>query len=147
VDARSCADSRDLAMVIADTAIAQLAPDAATWWAQAAPLSSAAGLRLARTSRQIGIDPENLRSKAVTETSGHHLADAIGLLLALADGDALLAIDHFGLMLSSLSDHVTRQLLGDLRATRQRHSHLDLVLVEHPDGPVSRALEDSGHPL
>ncbi len=72
---------------------------------------------------------------------------AIELLLALADGDALLAIDHLGLMLSSLSDHDTREFLGDLRAARQRHPHLDLVLVEHPDGPSSRALEDSGHPL
>jgi hypothetical protein len=29
----------------------------------------------------------------------------------------------------------------------QRYPHLDLILVEHPDGPSSRALEDSGHPL
>lgn len=147
VDARSCADGRDLAMAIADTAITQLAPDAAAWWAQTAPPSSAAGLRLARTLRQIGIDPENLRSKAGAERGGHQLADAIELLLALADGDALLAIDHLGLMFSSLSDHETRQLLGDLRAARQRHPHLDLVLVEHSDGPSSRALEDSDHPL
>ncbi|MGA2165347.1 MAG: hypothetical protein ABSH36_12870, partial [Solirubrobacteraceae bacterium] len=147
VDARSCADSRDLATAIADTAIAQLAPDAAAWWAQAAPPSSAAGLRLARTLRQSGIDLEDLRSKAGPETGGHHLADAIELLLALADGDALLAIDHLGLMLSSLSDHETRELLGDFRAARQRHPHLDLVLVEHPDGPSSKALEDSSHPL
>ncbi len=146
VDARSCADSRDLATAIADTAIAQLAPDAAAWWAQTAPPTSAAGLRLARTLHQSGIDLEDLRSKAGTEIDGH-LADAIELLLALADGDALLAIDHLGLMLSSLSDHETRELLGDLRAARQRHPHLDVVLVEHPDGPSSRALEDSGHPL
>jgi hypothetical protein len=147
VDARSCADSRDLAMAIADMAIAQLAPDAAAWWEQAAPPSSAAGLRLARTLHQSGIALEDLRSKTGAETGGYHLADAIELLLALADGDALLAIDHLGLMLSSLSGHETRALLGDLRAARQRHPHLDLVLVENPDGPSSKALEDSGHPL
>lgn len=147
VDARSCADSRDLAMAIADTAIATLAPEAAAWWAQTAPPSSAAGLRLARTLHQSGIDLEDLRSKAGTETGEYHLTDDIELLLALADGDALLAIDHLGLMLSSLPDHETRQFLGDLRAARQRHPHLDLVLVEHPDGPSSRALEDSSHPL
>lgn len=145
VDARSCSDSRDLAMVIADTAIAQLAPDAAAWWTQAAPLASAAGLRLSRTLRQSGIDFEGLRLN--TGADKRHLPDAIELLLALADGDALLAIDHLGLMLSSLSEQETRQLLGDLRAARQRHPHLDLVLVEHPDGPSSRALEDRSHPL
>ena len=78
---------------------------------------------------------------------GHQLSHAIELLLALTDGDALLAIDHFGLMLSSLSDRETRELLGDLRAVRQRHPQLDLVLVEHPDGPAGKALHDPGHPL
>jgi hypothetical protein len=147
VDARSCTDSHDLAMAIADTAIAQLAPDAAAWWAEAAPPASAAGLRLSRTLHQSGIDLEDLRPNAGTETGRHHLSDTIELLLALADDDALLAIDHLGLMLSSLPDHETRQLLGDLRAVRQRHPHLDLVLVEHPDGPNSKALEDRSHPL
>jgi hypothetical protein len=147
VDARSCSDGRDLALAIADAAIAQLAPDAAAWWAQAAPPASAAGLRLSRTLHQSGINLEDLRLKAGAETGQHHLADAIELLLALADDDALLAIDHLGLMLSSLSDHETRELLGNLRAARQRHPHLDLVLVEHPDGPSSKALDDRGHPL
>ncbi len=147
VDARSCTDSRDLAMVIADTAIAQLAPDAAAWWAQATPPASAAGLRLSRTLHQRGIDLEDLRLDVGKGTGKQSLSDAIELLLALADDDALLAIDHLGLMLSSLSDHETRQLLGDLRAARQRHPHLDLVLVEHPDGPGSKALEDGDHPL
>jgi hypothetical protein len=147
VDARSCSDSRDLAMAVADTAIAALAPEAAAWWTQAGPPASAAGLRLARTLRQIGIDPEDFRSKAGTETGEHELSHAIELLLALTDDDALLVIDHFGLMLSSLSGRETRKLLGDLRAVRQRHPQLDLVLVEHPDGPAGKALEDRGHPL
>lgn len=90
VDARSCSDSRDLTMAIADTAIAALAPEAAAWWTQAAPPASAAGLRLARTLQRIGIDPENFRSKAGMETDEHQLSHAIELLLALTDGDALL---------------------------------------------------------
>lgn len=147
VDTRSCSDSRDLAMAVADTTIAALAPEAAAWWTQTAPPASAAGLRLARALRQIGLDPEDFRSKTGTEMGGHHLADSIELMLALANGDALLVIDHFGLMLSSLSDRETRELLGDLRAIRQRHPELDLVLVEHPDGPASKALEDRSHPL
>lgn len=147
VDARSCADGRDLAMAIIDTAIAQLAPDASAWWAQAAPPSSAAGLRLSRTLHQSGIDLESLRSQAGTQTGARHVAEAIELLLALADGDVLLAVDHLGLMFSSLSEHETRELLGDFRAALQRHPNLDLVLVEHPDGPSSKALQDSDHPL
>lgn len=147
VDARNCSDSRELAMAVADAAIAALAPEAVAWWTQGAPSASAAGLRLARSLRQIGIDAEDFRSKAGTETSGHQLSHAIELLLALADDDALLVIDHLGLMLSSLSDQETRELLGDLRAVRQRHPRLDLVLVEHPDGPAGKALEDRGHPL
>jgi len=147
IDARSCADSRDLAMAIADAAIPQLAPEAAAWWVESAPPASAAGLRLSRTLHRSGIDLEDLRGKAGAETGKDHLSDAIELLFALADDDALLAIDHIGLMLSSLSAHETRRLLGDMRAARQRHPHLDLVLVEHPDGPSSKALEDRGHPL
>src|ERR1700691_6433580 len=57
VDARSCSDNRDLAMAVADTAIAALAPEAAAWWTQAAPPASAAGLRLARTPHPIRIAP------------------------------------------------------------------------------------------
>jgi hypothetical protein len=147
IDARSCTDSRDLATTLADTAIAQFAPDAAAWWAEAAPPASAAGLRLSRTLHRSGIDLEDLRHPAGTETGKRHLSNAIELLLALADDDVLLVIDHLGLMLSSLSDDHTRQLLGDLRAARQRHPHLDLVLVEHPDGPSSKAMEDRDHPL
>ncbi len=147
LDARSCTSSLDLAMAIADTAIAQLAPEATAWWTGAAPPASAAGLRLSRTLHQSGIDLEDLRFDASAETGKHLLSDAIELLLALAEDDVLLAIDHFGLMLSSLSEQEARQLLGDLRAVRQRHPHLDLVLVEHPDGPSSKALGDRGHPL
>lgn len=145
VDARSCRDSRDLAMAIADTAVAQLAPDTAAWWEHAAPPSSAAGLRLARALSRSGIDFEDLRFEAGAET--RHLSEAVELLLTLADGDALLAIDHLGLMLCSLSDRETRDLLGDLRAARQRHPHLDIILVEHSDGPASKALNSRGHPL
>jgi hypothetical protein len=134
-------------MAIADTAVAKLAPDAAAWWAQAAPPASAAGLRLSRTLHQNGIDLEDLRPNVGTRPGKHSLSDAIELLLTLADDDVLLAIDHLGLMLSSRSEQETRQLLGDLRAARQRHPHLDLVLVEHPDGPSGKALEDRGHPL
>ncbi len=147
VDARGCSDGRDLAMAIADTAIAQLAPDAAAWWSQASPPASAAGLRLSHTLHQSGIDFEDLRLKAGTETGVHHLSDAIELMLALADDEALLTIDHLGLMLSSLATPEIRQILGDLRAIHQRHPRLDLVLVEHHDGPISKALENRNHPL
>lgn len=145
VDARACADSLDLAMAIGDTTVTHLAPDAAAWWTATAPPTSAAGLRLARTLGQKGLDLDDLRLGG--GPGERRLPEAIELLVALAGGDALLAVDHLGLMLSALSAREARQLLGELRAARQRHPGLDLVLVEHPDGPVSSALADSGHPL
>lgn len=145
VDARACADSLDLAMTIADTTVTQLAPDAAAWWVGAAPPTSAAGLRLSRTLGQAGIDLDGLRLGS--GLGEQRLSQAIELLIALAGGDAVLAVDHLGLMLPALSAQEARQLLGELRAARQRHPGLDLVLVEHSDGLVSSALADSGHPL
>ena len=145
VDARACADSLDLAMAIADATVSRLAPDAGAWWMGTAPPTSAAGLRLSRTLSQAGVDLDDLRLGS--GLGEQRLPEAIELLVALADGDAVLAVDHLGLTLSALSAQEARQLLGELRAVRQRHSGLDLVLVEHPDGPVSAALADSGHPL
>jgi hypothetical protein len=145
VDARACADSLDLAMAIADTAVTQLAPDAAAWWMRTAPPASAAGLRLSRALSERGVDLDDLRLGS--GLGEERLQEAIDLLVALAEGDAILAIDHLGLMLSALPAQKARELLGELRAARQRHPGLDLVLVEHPDGPASAALADSGHPL
>ena len=56
-------------------------------------------------------------------------------------------IDHVGLHLSLLPERDARELLGVLRAVRQRHPMLDLVLVEHPNGVASAALSDADHPL
>lgn len=145
VDARGCGDSLDLAMAIADTAVAQLAPDASAWWMGTAPPASAAGLRLSRTLSQRGVDPGELRRGS--GPGERRLPEAIELLLALAHGEAVLALDHLGLMLSALPGEDVRQLLGALRTARQENPGLDLVLVEHPGGPVSSALADPGHPL
>jgi hypothetical protein len=145
IDARACADGLDLAMAVADAAVAELAPDAKAWWMETAPPAGAAGLRLARTLSQQGIDLDDLRLG--TGPGERRLSESIELLLALADGGATLVIDHFGLMLSALARQEARQLLGELRATRQTHALLDLVLVEHSDGPISAALADQSHPL
>lgn len=145
VDARTCADGLDLAMLIADAAVTQLAPDAAAWWMGAAPPASTAGLRLARTMSRLGVDLDQLRH-------GHgapepRLSDAIELLLALTDDDVVLAIDHLGLLLADLPADDARELLGALRAVRQDRPGLDLLLVEHPDGRAGSALGDTSHPL
>lgn len=145
IDARACADSLDLAMALADTTVARLAPDASAWWKETAPPTSAAGLRLSRTLSRAGIDLEDLQVGA--GAGARRLPEAIELLIALGDGDVILAVDHLGLMLSALSGEEAREVLGELRAARQRHPGLDLVLVEHPDGPVSSALVDRNHPL
>lgn len=145
VDARACADGLDLAMAIADTAVAQLAPDASSWWMGTAPPGSTPGLRLTRTLSGKGVDLDDLRLGSGLGKA--RLSEATELLLTLADGEVVLVIDHLGLMLSAMPGKESRQLLGDLRAARQRHPDLDLVLVEHSGGPVSAALSDRGHPL
>jgi hypothetical protein len=145
VDARSCADTLDLAMAIADSAVSGLAPDASAWWMGTAPPTSAAGLRLSRTARDAGVNLDELRLGS--GAGQRRFEESLDLLLALADGEAVLAIDHLGLMLSALPSQEARALLGELRAARQRHSGFELVLVEHPDGPVGRALADGDHPL
>jgi hypothetical protein len=145
VDARSCANSLDLAMTIADAAVTQLAPDAGAWWMGMAPPASTAGLRLSRQLTQIGIDVDALRHGR--EPGDRRLMDAIELLLALAGGEAVLAVDHAGLMLATLPGEEARLVLSVLRSARQDHPGLDLVLAEHPDGPVSSAIADPEHPL
>jgi hypothetical protein len=145
VDARRCANSLDLAVALADGAIAMLAADATAWWMGAAPPSSTAGLRVSRLLSKHGIDPQALRSGEGQDVS--RLREALELTTALADGPVTLAIDHLGYMLPSLRGTAGREILGALRAARQRTSNLDLVLVDHPDGPISQALSDHQHPL
>lgn len=141
-DARACADAVDLAMTIADTAVEALAPDAVAWWTGSGPAASAAGLRLSRAAG--GLDLQDLREG--TGPGSRLLADSLDLLASL-NADATLVIDHLGPMLSVLSDDDARTLLGALRAAHQRHPGLDLVLVEHSDGVMSRALGRSDHPM
>ena len=145
VDARSATDSLDLAMAIADAAVARLASDASAWWSGTAPPTSAVGLRLSRTLSEAGVDLEDLRLGS--GRGEQRLRESIELLMALADSGALLVIDHAGQMLSAMAPQQRRELLAELRAVRQRHSDLDLVLVERKAGPISEALADPGHPL
>ena len=145
VDARGATDSLDLAMAIADAGVAQLAADAAAWWSGTAPPTSAAGLRLARTLSEEGVDLDDLRLGS--GRGEQRLRESIEFLMALADDGVLLSIDHAGQMLAAMPAQQRRELLAELRAARQRHSSLDLVLVEHKDGPISEAVTDRGHPL
>ncbi|HSZ71022.1 MAG TPA: hypothetical protein VK756_11770 [Solirubrobacteraceae bacterium] len=145
VDARRCANPTDLAIAIADEAIAALAPNATAWWMGAAPPSSTASLRVSRLLDKHGIDPQRLRSG--DGRPGSSPFDALALTTVLADGPVTLAIDHLGYMLANIRDAAAREILGALRTARQQTSDLDLLLVDHPDGPVSRALSDERHPL
>jgi hypothetical protein len=143
-DARPCLDSLDLAMAIADSAVATLATDAVDWWMGRAAVASTAGLRLSREVSPAGIDIQDLQNGSGNGL--RQLSNAIELLAAL-DVAASLLIDHLGLMLSAMSPSEARELLGVLRAARQRHPGLDLVLVEHSKGPMSKALLDRDHPM
>jgi hypothetical protein len=145
VDARRCGNPLDLAMAVADGAIAVLTPDATAWWMGAAPPSSTAGLRVSRLLNEHGLDPQALRSGEGQDVS--RLIEALELTTTLADGPVTLAIDHLGYMLANLRDTASREVLGALRAARQQTSNLDLLLVDHTDGPISQALSDQQHPL
>lgn len=145
VDARRCADALDLAMAVADAAIATFEPDATAWWLGTASPSSTAGLRLSRSLSDRGVDLDGLRDGA--GPGSRRLREALDLVAALAPNRALLAVDHLGTMLASLRATAARELLGELRSALQRSGKFDLVVVDHPRGPMSLALADAGHPL
>jgi len=146
VDARPCTDELDLAMAIADATVSSLAPEAAGWWQRLAPPASKAGLELSRVLSTESIDLEDLQLGA--GRAEERLDDAIRLLVALAAPQpATLIIDHAGLLLAGMPAPDSRKLLGKLRSLRQTHQVLDLLLVEHPDGEASTALQDADHPL
>ena len=143
-DARSCEDSVDLAMAVADSVVHSLAKEAEAWWMGEAAPASTAGLRLSRLLSHQGTDLSGVQHGA---GPGHQLlADAIDMFAALAERSTLI-IDHLGLLISGLSERDGRELLSVLRAARQRHAMLDLVLVEHGGGAIGRALRDPEHPL
>jgi hypothetical protein len=144
VDARRCRDAMDLAMAIADRAVSEFAPAAQPWWMSSGPPSDAGGLRLARTLSSLGIAPNDLRLSTGDPTVA--LRKAVEVLATVSDGTTL-AIDHLGPLLSALPARGARELLGTLRAIRQRFADVDLILVEYPEGPISAALADRAHPL
>jgi hypothetical protein len=145
VDARDCGGTHDLATAIAGVAIAAFAPSARAWWADRAPPGARAGLGVARIARRDGIDLEVLRTG---EGAGERrLREAIDLFVAVGDSAEILAIDHLGLAVVTLPRAEARSVLAELRAARQRHPDLDIVLVDHAEGPVTVALGDETHPL
>src|SRR5579884_445100 len=145
VDARVCADSRDLAMAIADAAVGAIAPEALAWWQGAAPPAITAGLRLRRSLHDRGIETEELR---VGKGDGPVLLRrALDLTANLTTGHVVIAIDHLGAMLSNVRGGHALEILDALRAASQRSSDLALVLVDQPHGPISQALGDPRHPM
>lgn len=145
IDARRCADALDLGMAIADEAVTQFAPGARDWWISRAARTNIDGLRLARRFADLGIDIDELRLGGGSGVE--RVGDAIAFAARLVEGPVTLAIDHLGRLLSAMRVEPARELLSELRTARQRWSELDLVLVDHPDGPIDGAIADPGHPL
>jgi hypothetical protein len=143
-DARGCQDALDLAMAIGDSAVQSLDSEAEAWWMGEAAPASTAGLRLMSA---LGAQGTDLRELQYGSGSGRQLlADALDLLVALG-GRPTLIVDHLGPLVSALPERRGRELLGELRAARQRHPLLNLILVEYGDGPIGKALLDPDHPL
>lgn len=145
VDARRCGDALDLAMAIADAGVAAMAPDASAWWLGDAPPSSAEGLRLWRALSTDGVDLDELREGS--GSGDQRLRDAVDLVVALASQPTTLVVDHLGRMLATMRSHEALELLEVLRALRQRHHDLDVMLVDHPGGRIATALRNETHPL
>ncbi|MET0600375.1 MAG: hypothetical protein ABW167_00115 [Baekduia sp.] len=150
VDARRCADALDLAMAIADQAVASYCPEEVRWWQSAGPPQDQASLRLARSLSAQSIDLDGVRLGEGRRLE--RLDEAFALIVALAnevraDRPPTLVIDHLGTMLATVREHASRELLDQLRTIRQRHTTLDLVLVDYPAGPIVHALGDPDHPL
>lgn len=145
VDARRCGDALDLAMAIADNTVATLDADASAWWLGAAPPNSTAGLRLWRSLSEKGVDLNDLRHG--NGRGDQRLREAVELLVVLAGEPPKLVIDHLGRMLATMRASEAREILDVLRALSQSHGELDLILVDHPGGPIATAVPDADHPL
>ena len=135
-DARGAQDATDLAICIADAAIAALRPEANGWWRGTAPTGDPAGARL----RRAVVDADDLRT--ATGSGERLLRIALGLTATLAPEPVVIAIDHLDAAVAAAPDP-----LGTLRATAQEDAGLNLLLVGRTDGPVAAALHDPGHPL
>jgi hypothetical protein len=148
VDARRCSGVTDLAMLIADQAVAAYAPEAASWWAGASQPGSPPGIKLARLLDGKGIPFERIRDGRGDDSTLLTLAVDVTAALAASD-EALprLAIDHLGVLLATRRDAKARSVLSSLRTALQRHSKLQLLLVDHPGGPITTAVVDERHPM
>jgi hypothetical protein len=148
VDARRCSNAVDLAQSIADGAVAAYRPDASVWWASTEIPSSPAAVKLARTLDAAGLPYERLREPGRGAVGLIGLAVDLAAVVAEAD-EALprMAFDHLGVLLATIRADEAREILSQLRTARQRHAKLDLLLVDHPDGPITSALDDDRHPL
>jgi hypothetical protein len=145
IDARKLADALDLGMAIADEAVAKFAPSATAWWNSLSVPYDSEGLRLSRTLSTQGIDLENLRTGSGAGLE--QLRHALELVSALAAGPVLVAIDHLDTLLDRLSARDATELLGVLRADRQREHAAQLLLVGLTAGRLASAMRDRRHPL
>jgi hypothetical protein len=145
VDARPCANAKDVAARVADAAVEWLVPEARAWWLRRRPMSDPAGLRLRQALHRRGIDAGRLRDGGASGLV--LLADALAMAVELGGGPTFIALDHLDRLLDGLDASEARELLGVLRAARQERPDLQLVLVGRPDGRLGRALRDAAHPM
>lgn len=147
VDARRAADTLDLAMTIADTAVAKLEPDAYTAWSSSDLYESAPGRALSRKVGDRDVDIEEVHGGGGPPL--RRLRDAFEVADALApSGGPVVVLDHLGVMLAAQPKAERRNLVSELRSIWQAHDSLDLMLVEHAGvGELSDALREPEHPL
>jgi hypothetical protein len=105
-------------------------------------------MKLARALDGSGVPFNRVRDGAGDRAALLTLAVDVAAAAAAADETLpQLVIDHLGVMLATLRAAEARAILSSLRTARQRHVELDLLLVDHPGGPITAALVDEDHPL
>jgi hypothetical protein len=147
VDARPADSALDLALAITTAVVARFAPEATGWWTGTAHTLDRPALRLMGRLQEAGIDLESLRQGA-TGSGSTQLRRALEMAELLADGPVLLVIDHLDALLERVNEPTSREILGVLRADRQRVGQpVELLLVGHTGGRLATALSDNSHPL
>lgn len=147
VDARRCTDVGDLAVAVADAAVARWAPKALSSWTGQADQYAEEGLRLQRELQDAGI------SGRQPLPAGAHpalrLRAALDVFTALSRRSAAptLCVDHLGRMLTGLRAGAARAVLDAFRTLRQAEPTINLLLGDYTGGPIAAALEDRDHPL
>jgi len=148
VDARGADGSADLAFAIAAAAVQTFAPEAAGWWNATTPALDPSAVRMMGRLREGGPRLMEQRELPTRSSDPARLRGALQLVSVLAEGAALLVVDHLDALLERVSQPASVEIIGVLRADRQGPGRpVEQLLVGRTGGRLARALDDDSSPL